>query len=89
LIHNLEFRSRPVEILSVMIGGVAFYDVGDAFYRFDAMALKQGGGAGLRFGFPQLERSVFRIDCGFPLSKDEPDGELTITAGFRQVIAPP
>ncbi len=65
---NLEYRSRPFELLSVQIGGAAFFDTGDAFDSFDKIVLKHSVGVGLRAGFPQLQRSVLRVDWGFPLT---------------------
>jgi hypothetical protein len=64
---NLEFRTRPLEILSCELGLAAFYDVGDAFDGFENMHPKHAVGAGLRVLFPQLDRLVFRGDIGFPL----------------------
>ncbi len=64
---NLEFRTRPVEVLSALIGGAVFWDVGDAVDGFDQLALKQAVGAGIRLLFPQLDRAVFRADWGIPL----------------------
>lgn len=65
---TLELRSRPVEVLSAQLGGVLFYDTGDAFDGFDKMALKQDAGFGVRVLLPQLDRIVFRTDWGFPLT---------------------
>src|SRR5262249_38198247 len=64
---NLEYRSRAFEIFSVDIGGAAFFDTGDAFDSFSKMHLKHSVGFGARLEFPQLERTVMRIDWGFPL----------------------
>lgn len=65
---NIEFRSRPIEILSAHVGAAVFYDVGDAFDGFDELHMKHGAGAGLRVLIPQLDRTVFRADWGLPLS---------------------
>jgi hypothetical protein len=65
---NLEFRSRPFEILSVDIAGAAFFDTGDAFDDFAKVRLKHSAGVGARIEFPQLERTVMRFDWGFPLT---------------------
>jgi hypothetical protein len=64
---NLEYRTPPLNVLSVQVGGALFYDVGDAFDRFSAFCPKQGAGFGGRFVFPQLERGVWRLDWGFAL----------------------
>lgn len=71
LSSNVELRSRSVSILSVQLGGVLFYDVGDAFDGFGRMDPKSSAGFGGRILFPQFDRIVFRADLGFPL---EPHG---------------
>lgn len=65
---NLEFRSRGFQVSTIQLGGAVFYDVGDAFDDTRSFRPKQGVGAGLRIGFPQLDRTVMRIDLGFPLT---------------------
>ncbi|HSN98755.1 MAG TPA: BamA/TamA family outer membrane protein [Candidatus Nanopelagicales bacterium] len=89
---NLEFRTLPVEIWSVQLGGAAFFDVGDAFDGFDDLRVKQSAGFGLRLLFPQLDRTVMRADWGFPLTRGyrEPDsfpGDIIVT--FRQAFSLP
>ena len=64
--YNVEFRSRPVEILSCQVGGALFFDIGDAFDG-GAIAPKSSTGMGVRGLFPQLDRKVFRIDVALPL----------------------
>jgi hypothetical protein len=86
---NLEFRTRPIQILSTQWAAVAFHDVGDAFFTFDEIDLKQGVGLGIRFLAPQLDRDVFRFDIGFPVPSDEPDGEVTFIAAFGQAFDVP
>jgi hypothetical protein len=66
--YNMEFRSRPVEVLSCQIAGTLFYDVGDTFDGFSDMALKTSLGFGVRAMFPQLDRAVLRADVGFPMT---------------------
>ncbi|MGO8994935.1 MAG: hypothetical protein ACLQVI_16590 [Polyangiaceae bacterium] len=68
IVSNLEFRTRPVEILHALeVGADLFYDVGDAAFGFNNLHMYQGVGAGLRALFPQLDRDVFRLDFGFPV----------------------
>lgn len=68
VVSNLEFRTRPVELLhAVEVGADLFYDVGDAAFGFSKLHPKQGVGAGLRVLFPQLDCEVFRVDFGFPV----------------------
>ncbi|MBM4375636.1 MAG: hypothetical protein FJ095_11170 [Deltaproteobacteria bacterium] len=65
---NLEFRSRALQLSTIMLGGALFYDIGDAFDAASEFRPKQGAGFGLRLGFPQLDRTVMRIDLGFSLT---------------------
>ncbi len=66
---SLEFRSRGVEVLSAQLGGVLFYDMGDAFDGLSNLRPKQSAGLGVRVLFPQADRIVFRADWGFPLTR--------------------
>lgn len=89
---NLEFRSRPFELFTIQVGGVLFFDVGDAFDGFSNMRLKQGMGFGLRALLPQLDRTVLRIDWGFPLTKgvlppSKFPGDIVVT--FSQAFSVP
>ena len=67
--YNIEFRSTSLEILKFALGGVAFFDAGDAAQGFDMLHAKQSVGVGLRALFPQVNRLVFRADLAFPLSR--------------------
>ena len=99
---NLELRTRPLLFLSSFWGLVLFYDAGDAFdewaqpekeapdyLAFRSFNPRSGAGIGLRLLMPQLDRSVFRIDLGFPLNRDDPRGEFTFIAAFGQAINGP
>jgi outer membrane translocation and assembly module TamA len=89
LASNLEFRTRPLDILTTQLGAVAFYDMGDAFDTFGQLQLKHGVGAGIRFLAPQLDREVFRLDVGVPVPFDAPGGETTVIATFGQAFTAP
>ncbi|MEO7111800.1 MAG: hypothetical protein ABI183_15265, partial [Polyangiaceae bacterium] len=96
VVSNLEFRSRSIEILSCQIGGALFYDVGDAFNGFDHLRPYDAAGFGLRALFPQLDRVVFRVDVGFPLSRPLPADSsgipvppVAFTFAFRQAFGVP
>jgi hypothetical protein len=90
LASNLEFRSRPLMLWTVLVGGALFYDAADAFDGSD-IHLKHGAGFGLRILFPQLDRSVMRIDWGFALTPDpgvtSPFDGLVVT--FSQAFGVP
>ncbi len=64
---NVEYRTRPLQVLGSQLGAAVFYDVGDAFDGVDALRPKQSVGVGFRFLFPQLDRFVLRGDLGFAL----------------------
>ena len=90
--YNLEFRTRPIEILACELGLDAFFDTGDAFDDWSKVHLKHAVGMGVRALFPQLDRLVFRTDVGFPIVKGGlPPGvhpyELVIT--FEQAFPMP
>ena len=65
---NLEFRSRPVELLKFQLGSVAFYDSAMVFHNRANAEAHQSVGVGVRALLPQLDRVAFRLDVGFPLS---------------------
>jgi hypothetical protein len=75
---NLELRTRSFQVLTVLVGGSLFYDVGDAFNGGE-IDVKQGAGFGLRLLFPQLGRSIMRVDWGFAL---EPEPGASIFDGL-------
>ncbi len=86
---NLEFRSRPLEVLSVALAGAAFVDVGGAANGLESLQLQQSAGLGLRLLLPQVNRVVIRADWGFPLTKghvenDDLPGEIVVT--FEQAF---
>ena len=69
VLYNVEFRSTAIDILKAQLGGVAFYDAGDAATGFSALHAKQSVGFGVRALFPQINRLVFRLDFAFPLNR--------------------
>ena len=85
IVYNLELRSRPIRLLSMQVGAVAFYDVGDAMNGFEAARAKQSTGIGLRTLIPWLNRVVFRVDLGVPLNRRQ---SACPTAGVPCKIAP-
>ncbi len=72
---NAEYRSRPWQLFeSLQLGGVAFYDAGDAFFAWRDLEVRHAVGLGARILFPQLDRLVLRADVGFPLARSVPGG---------------
>ncbi|MFO0549030.1 MAG: hypothetical protein U0271_11625 [Polyangiaceae bacterium] len=91
---NLEFRSRPFDVYTIQLGATAFFDTGAAWDRGEHLALRPSVGAGFRLVFPQLERTVMRIDWALPLALDPSVGVTSIFPGrflvtFEQAFAMP
>ncbi|MDP9149476.1 MAG: hypothetical protein M3O36_05995 [Myxococcota bacterium] len=92
---NMEFRTRPVEVLTCQLAGVAFFDAGDAFSGFDTFEAHQSVGFGLRTLFPQLDRVVARADVGFPLRRaivpetHVPIAPFAVLVSFAQAFSTP
>ncbi len=59
---NLEYRTRPVEIATLSVGFVLFYDAGSAFES--SLELLHTFGMGLRVLIPQVNAEVIRFDVG-------------------------
>lgn len=88
---NFEYRSRPLQIWSVQVGGALFYDMGDAFDGMQDLDLKHATGIGFRAVFPQAERIIFRADLGFPLVDGRPTGSsffMTFGQAFDMPLLP-
>jgi hypothetical protein len=82
--YNFELRSRPLEILSCQLSGVAFFDAADAAPTLQALRPLQSTGIGLRALFPWLDRVVFRADLGIPLVRpiDPSTGRVVPPIGY-------
>jgi hypothetical protein len=93
--YNVELRTRPVEIFSMELGAVAFYDAGDAYGGVEPFQPFQSVGAGLRALFPWLDRTVFQADIGFPLERPinpasgAPIAPYNFVLSFGQAFATP
>ncbi len=90
---NNELRSRPLRLWSVLFGVSVFHDLAASIYSgSDKLTWRHGGGAGLRFLAPQIDRDVFRIDVatplGFPL-RERDSAEFTVMASFGQAFGMP
>lgn len=95
LAYNVEFRTRPVEIFSMELGAVAFYDVGDAYGGVERFQPFQSVGAGLRGLIPWLDRTVFQLDFGVPVERPinpatgAPIGPYNFVLSFGQAFPTP
>ncbi len=89
---NLEYRSRPLEILKVQVGGVLFYDAASAFDDWSQVVPRHAVGFGVRALLPQFDRIVFRADLGFPISASPLPagvGPVTFYVTFAQALEAP
>jgi hypothetical protein len=64
---SAEYRSLPLELSSIHIGGVLFYDAGTVYNSLKEAKLEHSIGTGVRLLFPQFNRYPFRFDFGLPL----------------------
>lgn len=85
LLSNLEYRTLPIDIESIHLGLVLFYDAGGVFTQLRDVALSHGVGLGFRLLFPQLNRLPFRFDFGVPL--DGGGFSIELSLGGRQQVA--
>ncbi|MFP2910554.1 BamA/TamA family outer membrane protein [Pyxidicoccus sp. 3LFB2] len=70
LLVNVEYRTAPLVVRTVHLGGVLFFDSGSAFN--DRPDMVHTVGVGLRLLFPQFNVVPFRIDFGYVLNDDRP-----------------
>jgi hypothetical protein len=83
---HLEYRTLPLHLLTVQVGGVAFYDAGHAADVVSNLKLRHSVGLGLRVFFPQVNRMVLRVDLGFPLNYGTFDLARQISFSFDQAF---
>ena len=74
--NNFEYRSPPLRWSFIHLGVATFYEGGSVYEALSDYEWKHSVGGGLRLLFPQLNRSVFRIDIAKPLSP-YPDGQAS------------
>ncbi|MFB1480093.1 BamA/TamA family outer membrane protein [Corallococcus sp. RDP092CA] len=81
LLVNLEYRTPPVVVHTVHLGGVFFLDSGSAFNKRPELVTTVG--VGLRLLFPQFNVFPFRIDFGYVLNGDRPPvgSRLSLSSG--------
>lgn len=89
ILGHLELRTAPLAIFSQRLGGLLFYDVGDAALSLSAILPKHDVGVGLRWLIPQLNSTVIRIDWAVAtqrttLTRAGLPGRFS--AGFQQIF---
>jgi hypothetical protein len=63
---HLEYRTLPIDLATIQVGFVGFYDAGHAADEITQLKLRHSVGFGLRVFLPQINRMSLRIDLGFP-----------------------
>lgn len=91
---SLEYRSQPINLFTLHMGAILFYDGGSvwgsptpgASGNFD-FKYRQSIGIGFRALFPQFDRETFRLDIAFPLDEAEFGFQSTwISLSFGQAF---
>ncbi|HYO55678.1 BamA/TamA family outer membrane protein [Archangium sp.] len=80
---NVEYRTPPLILYTVHLGGVLFYDAGSAFERSPGFV--HSVGVGLRLFFPQFNIAPFRFDFGYILNDERPEFGGRFSFGGGQV----
>jgi len=91
---NLEYRTRPINLWTLHLGLVAFYDGGGVFGGPDplvpsedlAFRYHHSVGVGVRGHFPQFDKESLRIDFAVPLTDARGDVSTWFSLSFRQVF---
>ena len=91
---NAEFRSKPINILTLHMGFVLFYDGGAVWGGPDPddprqdlkLRYRQSIGLGLRALFPQFDREPLRVDFGIPLSDGSGSVGTWFSLSFKQAF---
>ncbi len=86
---NPEFRTGSIDILSMHVGLAGFYDAGAAADDVGSLSFLQSVGLGLRILFPYFDRTVFRIDWGFPVTPGYATFPGAVFVAFGQAFSMP
>jgi hypothetical protein len=86
LLGHLELRTHPIELWTVFVGLVAFFDAGSVFYQGEPIELLSDVGLGIRAVIPQLQRIPWRLDYAFPISGPYSFFPGVLTLGTEQVF---
>ena len=90
---NVEARTMALNLWTIHVGGVLFYDAGDTPDTVDGYSrmgdrirttLHQDVGIGLRILFPQFNKDVLRLDLGFPFEQSGTFYAPSFSAEFGQ-----
>lgn len=86
VVSNLELRTVPLRLWTVLFGLTGFYDMGETWDHWNEFRPKQSLGFGVRALFPQFQRIVGRLECAFPLQEPHKPGEHWGPLGFMLVM---
>ncbi len=83
---NVELRSIPWRVWALRVGGVVFWDFGDAVNDLSDLAPVHDVGLGLRILIPQFNTYVFRLDWAFATEGVEAGWPGRLSFGFLQAF---
>lgn len=91
---NLEYRTRPLNLWTLHLGLVLFYDGGGVFGGPDPLDTQRelawryhhSVGIGVRGYFPQFDKESLRIDFAVPLTSDRGAPSTWLSLSFKQVF---
>jgi hypothetical protein len=83
---NAELRTLALNLWTVHVGGVVFYDAGDAPASLEALGYHQDAGVGVRILFPQFNHDVLRLDLAFPFETTMGAWAPRFSAAFGQAF---
>ena len=83
---NVELRTAALNFWTLHVGGVLFYDAGDAPANLQSFGWKQGAGVGLRILIPQFNHDVVRLDLAFPFELPAGGYVPRFSASFGQAF---
>ena len=84
---NLELRTVALNLWTIHVGGVLFYDGGDAPKTLWQAGWHHDAGLGVRLLIPQFNRSVLRLDLAFPIEAPRSGGYVPrFSAEFGQAF---
>jgi hypothetical protein len=83
---NVELRTIPLNLWTLHVGAVVFYDGGDAPADLLHFGWHQDAGVGVRILIPQFNHEVLRLDLAFPFEKGSGGYAPRFSAAFGQAF---
>jgi hypothetical protein len=85
-VSNLEVRTKPLQLWTVLVGMSGFYDAGGVWDKWTEIQPKHAVGIGIRGLLPQFQRIVGRLECAFPLDRPRQPGEHWGSVDFMLTV---